>query len=148
MMTARFRPVLALAFRHTHRHISRRTISYWSSSGRECCLGAHQSMRGGLDLALVLVFQMVLLPPSQLVTWPVTVIWRFLMMTALPRPVSALAFRHPRRHIRRRTIFCLVFYWRLMGKACCKGMGQSTRRERESTLGLGTLLLPRVLWWR
>ena len=97
-------------------------------------------MRGGLELALALVLQMVLLPPSQLVTWQVTVIWRFLMMTALPRPVSALAFRHTRRHIRRRTISCLLFYWRLMEKACRLGMGQSTRRERECVLQLGQSL--------
>ena len=105
-------------------------------------------MRGGLDLVLALVLPMVLLPPSQLLPWPVTVIWRFLMMTALPRPVSALAFRHTRRHIKRRTIFCLVFYWRLMEKACSLGMGQSTTRERECVLGLGRLILPRVLWSR
>ena len=85
-------------------------------------------MRGGLDLALALVFQMVLLPPSQLVTWQVTVLWRFLMVTALPRPVSALAFRHTHRHIKRRTISCLV--WRLMETVCCLGMGRPTRRER------------------
>jgi hypothetical protein len=61
------------------------------------------------------------------------------MMTALPRPVSALAFRHTRRHLRRRTIFCLVFYWPRVGKACCLGMGQSMRRERACALGLGQL---------
>ena len=55
MMTARFRPVLALAFRHTRRHIRRRAISYWSSWGRACGLGVDPSMRGGLDRALALV---------------------------------------------------------------------------------------------
>ena len=59
------------------------------------------------------------------------------MMTARLRPVLALAFRHTRRHIRSRTISCLVFYWSLMGKACCLGMGQSMRRQRECVLGLG-----------
>ena len=111
-------------------------------------MGVHQSMRGGLDLALALVFQMVLLPPSQLVTWQVTVLWRFLMVTALPRPVSALAFRHTHRHIKGRPISCLLFYWRLMEKACRLGMGQSTGRERGSALGLGPLILQRVLWMR
>jgi hypothetical protein len=97
MMTAHFRLVLALAFRPTRRHIRRRMISYWGSWGRACGLGVDQSMRGGLELALALVSQMVSLPQSQLVTlvsqmvllprstmmlWPVKVIWRFLMMTA------------------------------------------------------------------
>ena len=62
---------------------------------------------------------MVLLLRSQSVPWKVTVIWRFQMMTARFRPVLAqLAFRHSLRHIRRRTISCLVSYWRLMGRAC------------------------------
>ena len=102
-------------------------------------------MTGGPDLALALVFQMVLLPPSQLVTWQVTVLWRFLMVTALPRPVSALAFRHTHRHIKGRTISCLLFYWRLMEKACRLGMGQSTRMERECVLQLGQSI-PMEVW--
>jgi hypothetical protein len=70
------------------------------------------------------------------------------MMTARSRPVSAHAFRHTRRHIRRRTISCLVSYWSPRGRACGLGMGQSMRRGRECVLGLGPSILPGVLWSR
>jgi hypothetical protein len=49
MMTARFRPVLPLAFRLTSRHIRRSTIfclvSYWSPRWRACGMEMVQSMR-------------------------------------------------------------------------------------------------------
>ena len=87
-------------------------------------------------MALPLVSQMALLPQSPLVLWKVTVLWSSLMMTARFRPVLALAFRHTPHHLRRRPTFCLVSYWRLMGRACCLGLGQSMRRERKCVLGL------------
>ena len=70
------------------------------------------------------------------------------MMTARFRPVSALAFRHTRRHIRRRTISCLVSYWRPMGRVCGLGTVPSLMREWECVLGLGQSILPGVIWSR
>jgi hypothetical protein len=93
-------------------------------------------------LALPLVSQMALLPQSPLVLWKVTVLWSSLMMTARFRPVLPLAFRHTPHHLRRPSTFCLVSYWRLMGRACGLGMGQSMRRERECVLRLGHPLPP------
>jgi hypothetical protein len=69
-------------------------------------------------------------------------------MTARFRPVMALAFRHTRRHIRRRMISCLVSYWGPRGRACGLGMGQSLRGGRVCALGLGLSMLPEVLWSR
>ena len=112
MMTARFHPVEDPAFRPSLLHIRRRMISCLvliqvsscGRRGRARGLRFNQPMRGRLELALPLVYQMALLPQSPLVLWKVTVLWSSLMMTARFRPVLALAFRHTRRRISRRAI--------------------------------------------
>ena len=66
--------------------------------------------------------RMVLPLRSRSVLSMATVIWRFRMMTARFRPVSAHAFSRTRSRIRGRTISGLVSYWRPRARACGLGM--------------------------